>query len=127
MKKTEKLADLIRFCSRGEMLTEFDGDCFSQFVERVVIHERNTAAFELKCGLILKEMDYDEYGKTNIHMDTELKTVWRLIDEGQAEQVRTLFSGYLSGLALVPAAEAAGLTLFHSGAKDTPERALSGR
>ena len=38
MKKTEKLADLIRFCSRGEMLTEFDGDCFSQFVERVVIH-----------------------------------------------------------------------------------------
>ena len=33
----------------------FDGDCFSQFVERVVIHERNTAAFELKCGLTLKE------------------------------------------------------------------------
>lgn len=31
--------------------------------------------------------------------------------------MRTLFSGYLSGLALVPAAEAAGLTLFHSGAK----------
>jgi len=31
--------------------------------------------------------------------------------------VRTLFSGYLSGLALVPAAEAAGLTLFHGGAK----------
>jgi hypothetical protein len=25
MKKTEKLADLIRFCSRGEMLTEFSG------------------------------------------------------------------------------------------------------
>lgn len=55
MKKTEKLADLIRFCSRGEMLMEFDGDCFSQYVERVVIHERITAAFELKCGLILKE------------------------------------------------------------------------
>ena len=35
-----------------------------------------------------------------------------VIDEGQAEQVRTLFSGYLSGLALVPAAEAAGLTIF---------------
>ena len=55
MKKTEKLADLIRFCSRSEMLTEFDGDCFSQYVERVVIHERTTAAFELKCGLTLKE------------------------------------------------------------------------
>lgn len=40
-----------------------------------------------------------------------------VIDKDQAEQVRTLFSGYLSGLALVPAAEAAGLPLFHSGAK----------
>lgn len=28
-----------------------------------------------------------------------------VIDESQAEQVRTLFSGYLSGLALVPAAQ----------------------
>lgn len=40
-----------------------------------------------------------------------------VIDERQAEQVRTLFSGYLSGLGLVPAAKAAGLSLFHSGAK----------
>ena len=55
MKKTEKLADLICFCSRGEVLTKFDGDYFSQYVERVVIHERTTAAFELKCGLTLKE------------------------------------------------------------------------
>ena len=54
MKKTEKLADLIRFCSRDEMLTEFDGDCFTKYVERDVIYERITAAFELKCGLILK-------------------------------------------------------------------------
>lgn len=46
-----------------------------------------------------------------------MKTVWRSLTKGRAEQVRTLFSGYLSGLALVPAAEAAGLTLFHSGAK----------
>ena len=44
MKKTEKLAALIRFCSRSEMLTDFDGDCFSQYVERVVIYERTTAA-----------------------------------------------------------------------------------
>lgn len=40
-----------------------------------------------------------------------------VIDEGQAEQVRTLFSGYRSGLALIPAAETARLTLFHGGAK----------
>ena len=31
--------------------------------------------------------------------------------------MRILFSGYLSGLALVPAAEAAGLTLLYSDAK----------
>jgi len=40
-----------------------------------------------------------------------------VIDEEQAEKVRLLFSGYLSGLALIPAAEAAGLTILHSGAK----------
>lgn len=40
-----------------------------------------------------------------------------VIDESQAEQVRTLFRGYLSGLALIPAARAAGLTLYHGGAK----------
>lgn len=40
-----------------------------------------------------------------------------VIDESQADQVRTLFNGYLSGLGLVPAAKAAGLSLFHSGAK----------
>ena len=55
MRKTEKLVDLIRYCSRSEMLTEFDGDCFSQYVERVVIYDRTTAVFELKCGLTLKE------------------------------------------------------------------------
>ena len=47
----------------------------------------------------------------------KIKNGVAVIDEGQAEQVRTLFSGYLSGLALSPAAEAAGLSLFHSGAK----------
>lgn len=40
-----------------------------------------------------------------------------VIDESQADQVRTLFNGYLSGLGLVPAAKAAGLLLFYSGAK----------
>ena len=40
-----------------------------------------------------------------------------VIDEAQAEQVRMIYKGYLSGLAYVPAAEAAGLTLLHSGVK----------
>ena len=40
-----------------------------------------------------------------------------VIDEEKAEQVRKLYKGYLSGLAYVLAAEAAGLKLYHGGAK----------
>jgi hypothetical protein len=41
-----------------------------------------------------------------------------VIDEEKAEQVRKLYKGYLSGLAYVPAAEVAGLKLYHKGAKN---------
>ena len=40
-----------------------------------------------------------------------------VIDEVQAEQIRTVYKGYLSGLAYIAAAEAAGLTLLHAGVK----------
>lgn len=40
-----------------------------------------------------------------------------VIDEERAAQVRKLYEGYISGLAYVPAAEAAGLKLYHTGAK----------
>lgn len=40
-----------------------------------------------------------------------------VIDEAQAEQIRTVYMGYLSGLAYIAAAEAAGLTLLHAGVK----------
>lgn len=40
-----------------------------------------------------------------------------VIDEAQAEQIRTVYKGYLSGLAYIAAAEAAGLTLLHAGVK----------
>ncbi len=53
--KTKQLAELIQFCNHADMLEAFDGECFTKFVERVVIHERTTAEFELKCGLTLKE------------------------------------------------------------------------
>ena len=39
-----------------------------------------------------------------------------VIDENQAQQVRGLFEGYLSGLALTDAAGKAGLILFHGSA-----------
>lgn len=40
-----------------------------------------------------------------------------VIDEEKATQVRKLYEEYLSGLAYIPAAEAAGLNLYHTGAK----------
>lgn len=40
-----------------------------------------------------------------------------VIDEENAEQVRKLYKGYLSGLSYMAAAEAAGLKLYHTGAK----------
>ena len=40
-----------------------------------------------------------------------------VIDEEQAEQVRMIFKGYLSGLAYVAAAEAVGLKLNHPSVK----------
>lgn len=39
------------------------------------------------------------------------------IDEEQAEKVRELYRGYLSGLALVPAAKQAGIEAWHASAK----------
>lgn len=41
-----------------------------------------------------------------------------VIDEEKAEQVRKLYKGYLSGLAYIPAAEAVGLKLYHTGVKN---------
>lgn len=40
-----------------------------------------------------------------------------VIDEEKAEKVKKLYKAYLSGLAYVPATEAAGLKLYHTGAK----------
>ena len=40
-----------------------------------------------------------------------------VVDEEQAEKVRELYRGYLSGLALVPAAKQAGIETWHGSAK----------
>lgn len=40
-----------------------------------------------------------------------------VVDEAQAAQIRKLYEGYLGGLALMEAAKAAGLKLYHGSAK----------
>ena len=55
MVKIEELQRLLQFTSKGTMLTEFDDAVFLSFVERITVLSRKEVAFELKCGLFLRE------------------------------------------------------------------------
>ena len=55
MVKADELQKLIRFVSKGTMLTDFDDEAFLSYVDSITIHSRSEAAFELKCGVSLKE------------------------------------------------------------------------
>lgn len=55
MEKAEKLQKLLRFVSKGIMLTEFDDGAFLEYMDKVTALSRNEAVFELKCGLCLRE------------------------------------------------------------------------
>lgn len=55
MVKVEELQRLLRFTSKGTMMTEFDDEIFLSFVERITVLSRKEVAFGLKCGLSLKE------------------------------------------------------------------------
>ncbi len=55
MVKIEELQRLLRFVSKGTMLTEFDDKTFLSFAERITILSRKEVVFELKCGLSLRE------------------------------------------------------------------------
>jgi len=52
LRETEKLMKLI---DHSEMLTVFDEEQFTEYVDKIVITDRKTAVFYLKCGLKLKE------------------------------------------------------------------------
>lgn len=53
--KTEEVSRLLKFASKAEMSSDFDGDLFEEYVDRVVVYSRTEIGFELKCGLTLKE------------------------------------------------------------------------
>lgn len=53
--KVEEVNRILRFTARAEMLTAFDGDLFTEYVERVIVLSRTEIGFELKCGITLKE------------------------------------------------------------------------
>lgn len=45
----------MQYATKASMLTDFDGDIFKRFVERIVVYSRTEIGFELKCGITLKE------------------------------------------------------------------------
>lgn len=47
--------DLLRYVEKATMLTEFDEALFENTVDRIKVFSREEIAFELKCGLTLKE------------------------------------------------------------------------
>ena len=55
MVKIEELQRLLRFTSKGTMMTEFDDEIFLSFVERITVLSRKEVVYEWKCGLSLKE------------------------------------------------------------------------
>ena len=55
MVKADELQKLLRFVSKGIMMDSFDDEAFLTYVDSITIHSRSEAAFELKCGVSLKE------------------------------------------------------------------------
>lgn len=47
---------LLKFLNQDEKLTEFDDDLFLDFVEKIIVKDRNTFVFNLKCGLNFTEV-----------------------------------------------------------------------
>ena len=53
--KADELKKLIGFTSKKQMMTEYDDAVFLEFVNRIIVYTRTEIAFDLKCGLVLKE------------------------------------------------------------------------
>lgn len=55
MRKTEELREILKYTAKGEMLSEFDPDLFTRFVDHITVCSREEVVFHLKCGLRLRE------------------------------------------------------------------------
>lgn len=53
--KVELTESLLKFVSKGKMITSFSEEAFKEFVERIIVEDRHTLIFCMKCGLELKE------------------------------------------------------------------------
>ena len=55
MRKTEELREILKYTGKDEMLSEFDSDLFTRFVDHITVCSREEVVFHLKCGLSLRE------------------------------------------------------------------------
>ena len=55
-----ELNALLHFVSKASMLGHFDAELFSRFVKQIHVYSRFEVGFELKCGLILRELVVDK-------------------------------------------------------------------
>lgn len=55
MAHIEETCRLLSFVEKGSMLSTFDGEIFENYVESIVVKNRNELEFHLKCGLKLSE------------------------------------------------------------------------
>ena len=53
--KADEVGKLLKFVGKMGRFTAFDGDVFSEYVERIIACSRTEACFQMKCGLLLKE------------------------------------------------------------------------
>lgn len=54
-KQKEALEDILHYTSGASMITEFDEDLFTRFVDRVIVYSRTEIGFDMKCGPIFRE------------------------------------------------------------------------
>lgn len=54
-KKKESLEDILHYTSGASMITEFDEDLFTRFVDRVIVYSRTEIGFDMKCGPVFRE------------------------------------------------------------------------
>jgi hypothetical protein len=51
----EALKDILHYTSGASMITEFDEDLFTRFVDRIIVYSRTEIGFDMKCGPIFPE------------------------------------------------------------------------
>ena len=53
--KTFEVRELLKFTNKAQMLNDFDGELFEQYVNQIIVYSREEVGFQMKCGITLRE------------------------------------------------------------------------